>query len=225
MHENADAYSRVSFRPRIMRDVSSIDTTTKILGVPVNIPVYVSPTARNALGQAEGEVAVARGAGAAGILQVLSHYASRSLAEVKAAAAEGQEIGWQLYLSSDREKSAQAVRAAVAAGAQSIWITADTTLVSGIDIQLTASWANAKWNDALAPSSSLLRMAILLLARQSSTREFNADIRADVSNMERNMSWSDIKWVQELAPGLPVVVKGVGAWEVSPFSSTLISGR
>jgi L-lactate dehydrogenase (cytochrome) len=113
-----------------MRDVSEIDTSAEILGYKCKIPVYVSPTARNGLGQAEGEVAVARGAGAAGILQVLSHYSSRSLDEVKAAAAQGQEIGWQLYLSPDREKSAQAVRAAVEAGAHSIWITADTTIVS-----------------------------------------------------------------------------------------------
>jgi L-lactate dehydrogenase (cytochrome) len=33
--------------------------------------------------------------------------------------------------------------------------------------------------------------------------------------MEMNMSWHDIAWVRKLAPGLPVVVKGVGAWEVS----------
>jgi L-lactate dehydrogenase (cytochrome) len=77
-------------------------------------------------------VAVARGAGAAGILQVLSHYASRSLDEVKAAAREGQEIGWQLYLSPDREKSVQAVKEAVEAGAHSIWITVDTPVVSRI---------------------------------------------------------------------------------------------
>ena len=128
--ENANAFKRVFFRPRIMRDVSDADTSTEILGYKSSIPVYVSPTARNGLGQPEGEVAVAKGAGAAGILQVLSHYASRSLDEVKAAAREGQQIGWQLYLSPDREKSAEAVRAAVAAGAHSIWITADTTIVS-----------------------------------------------------------------------------------------------
>lgn len=130
LSENAAAYTRVFFRPRIMRNVQGVDASTEILGYKSSIPVYVSPTARNGWGNPEGEVAVAKGAGAGGILQVLSHYASRSLEEVKAAAREGQEIGWQLYLSPDREKSAQAVRDAVAAGAHSIWITADTTIVS-----------------------------------------------------------------------------------------------
>ena len=34
------------------------------------------------------------------------------------------------------------------------------------------------------------------------------------SVMETKMSWNDIAWVRKLAPGLPVVIKGVGAWEV-----------
>lgn len=100
--ENTDVFRRVFFRPRVMRDVSAVDTSTEFLGVKSSIPVYVSPTARNGLGQPEGEVAVTRGAGATGIFQVLSHYASRSLDEVKAAAKEGQQIGWQLYLNPNR---------------------------------------------------------------------------------------------------------------------------
>lgn len=78
------------------------------------------------MGHPEGEVAVARGAGATGILQVLSHYASRSLDEVKAAAKDGQPIGWQLYFQPDRAVSAQHIKDAVASGAHSIWITVDT---------------------------------------------------------------------------------------------------
>lgn len=100
--ENAEIFGRVFFRPRVMRDVRNVDTSTEFMGLKSAIPVYVSPTARNGLGQPEGEVAVTRGAGATGIFQVLSHYASRSLDEVKAAALEGQQIGWQCYLNPDR---------------------------------------------------------------------------------------------------------------------------
>ena len=111
-------YERVFFRPRVMRDVAEVDTSTKILGVPVSIPVYVSPTARNGLAQpmvsshstlspevltmGQGEVAVTKGAAAGGILQVLSHVASKSLDEVIDARAKGQEVGWQLYMKPDR---------------------------------------------------------------------------------------------------------------------------
>lgn len=100
--ENAAAFTRVFFRPRVMRAVGDATPKTTVLGVESSIPVYVSPTARNGLGNPEGEVAVTKGAGASGILQVLSHYASRSLEEVKAAAQQGQQIGWQVYLKPDR---------------------------------------------------------------------------------------------------------------------------
>lgn len=51
MNENREAFQRVRFRPRVFRDVSDPQTATTILGVESSIPVYVSPTARNALGQ------------------------------------------------------------------------------------------------------------------------------------------------------------------------------
>lgn len=100
--ENAAAFTRVFFRPRVMRCVGDATPETEILGVKSSIPVYVSPTARNGLGNPEGEVAVTKGVGEAGVFQVLSHYASRSLEEVKAAAKDGQQIGWQVYLKPDR---------------------------------------------------------------------------------------------------------------------------
>ncbi|GMK59591.1 hypothetical protein CspeluHIS016_0801970 [Cutaneotrichosporon spelunceum] len=189
--ENAAIFKRLFFRPRIMRDVREVDTSTQFLGVKSSIPVYVAPTARNGLGQPEGEVAVTRGAGATGVFQVLSHYASRSLEEVKAAACEGQQIGWQVYLNPDRERSREAIEEAVAAGAHSIWITADTVTLGKRE---TERRLNAEANPA--PHGKPL------------SRE-----RQRFGVHDANMSWSDIAFVRKHAPGLPVVIKGVGAWE------------
>jgi L-lactate dehydrogenase (cytochrome) len=30
---------------------------------------------------------------------------------------------------------------------------------------------------------------------------------------DTNLTWKDIGWIKSLAPGLPLVVKGIGAWE------------
>ncbi|BEJ10779.1 hypothetical protein CspHIS471_0102010 [Cutaneotrichosporon sp. HIS471] len=189
--ENAAIFKRLFFRPRIMRDVHDVDTSTEFLGVKSSIPVYVAPTARNGLGQPEGEVAVTRGAGATGIFQVLSHYASRSLDEVKAAARDGQHIGWQVYLNPDRERSREAIEEAVAAGAHSIWITADTVTLGKRE---TERRLNAEANPA--PHGQPL------------SRE-----RQRFGAHDARMSWDDIAFVRKYAPGLPVVIKGVGAWE------------
>jgi isopentenyl diphosphate isomerase/L-lactate dehydrogenase-like FMN-dependent dehydrogenase len=51
MRNNSAIFDRVFFRPRVMRKVSEVDTSTNILGVDVPAPFYISPTARNGLGQ------------------------------------------------------------------------------------------------------------------------------------------------------------------------------
>lgn len=53
MRNNASVYDRVFFRPRVMREVADVDTSTTILGVQSSVPFYVSPTAKNGLGQPE----------------------------------------------------------------------------------------------------------------------------------------------------------------------------
>ncbi|WOO77061.1 (S)-mandelate dehydrogenase, mitochondrial [Vanrija pseudolonga] len=190
--ENANAFKRVYFRPRTMRDVSNTDTSTTVLGVKSSIPVYISPTARNGMGHPEGEAAVARGAGEAGILQVLSHFASKSLDEVKAAAKDGQQVGYQLYLQPDREQSAEAVREAVKNGAHSIWLTVDTTILGKRETERRILAQEL----SPAPHGQPLNRAPL-----------------DYGMSEPKMTWDDIAWIRSLAPGLPVVIKGIGAWE------------
>ena len=43
--ENREAYQRLRLLPRILVDVSTIDTKTSVLGVPVSSPICVAPTA------------------------------------------------------------------------------------------------------------------------------------------------------------------------------------
>mmetsp|Transcript_10510 Transcript_10510/g.19234 ORF Transcript_10510/g.19234 Transcript_10510/m.19234 type:complete len:455 (-) Transcript_10510:1853-3217(-) len=61
-------YNSIRLLPSILQgDVSNIDTTLDIFGETLDIPVLIAPSACHALACAEGEVATARGAGAAGV--------------------------------------------------------------------------------------------------------------------------------------------------------------
>lgn len=127
MRNNSSAYNRIFFRPRVMRDVSVVDLDTRLLGVQSALPIYATPVARMGLGQdlvsatssprwifpgvrsravayaiCQGEIATTHAAARQGVLQVLSHVASKSLDEVMAARAKGQAVGWQLYMNPDR---------------------------------------------------------------------------------------------------------------------------
>ncbi|ORX36799.1 L-mandelate dehydrogenase [Kockovaella imperatae] len=199
MKENSAIYDRVFFRPRVMRDVSDVDTSTKVLGVSSSIPLYVSPTARNGLVQPMGEVAVTKGAAAGGILQVLSHVASKSLEEVMKARSKGQQVAWQMYMKPDREVAAAEVRKAYELGAQSIWLTVDTVVLGK---RTRERYTQVEKQPA--PHGTKLTRVPCSREAQALTRH---------SRHDTNLTWEDIQMIKKNAPGLPVVLKGVGAWE------------
>jgi 4-hydroxymandelate oxidase len=61
---NKKAWRRVWMAPRVLRDVSAVDTTTRLLGARLATPVGVAPTAFRRMAHAEGELAPAHtGAG------------------------------------------------------------------------------------------------------------------------------------------------------------------
>src|SRR5262245_66677816 len=69
--ENASAWRRLRLRPRILRDVASIDIHAGVLGRRVATPIMVAPMGRHRLFHRDGEIATARGAAAAGAIFVL----------------------------------------------------------------------------------------------------------------------------------------------------------
>ena len=75
----------------------TVSTATTLLGTPVASPVAIAPTAIQGLAHAEGEVATARGAAAAGALLILSSLATCPLEDVAAAAPDA--VRWmQVYM-------------------------------------------------------------------------------------------------------------------------------
>ena len=60
------AFADIEFKPRVLRDVSEIDTTTTLLGEPMAFPFIAAPTGFTRIAHSEGELAVARAAGAPG---------------------------------------------------------------------------------------------------------------------------------------------------------------
>lgn len=72
MRENYNAYQRVWFRPRVLRDVGKVDFSTKILGFPTSMPIYITATALGKLGHPEGEVCLTKAAAEHDIIQMVS---------------------------------------------------------------------------------------------------------------------------------------------------------
>jgi L-lactate dehydrogenase (cytochrome) len=125
-----DAYRRVEFTPRVLRDVSKVDTRTPMLGYDSAMPFAFAPTGFTRMMHHDGEVAVARVAGEVGIPMALSTLGTTSVEALAAAAPETQRW-FQLYVWRDRSASEALVDRVRAAGYSALLVTVDTA-VGGI---------------------------------------------------------------------------------------------
>ncbi len=122
--DNVAAWRALRLRPRVLRDITAVDTSVELLGTRVAAPILIAPMGRHRLFHAEGERATARGAAAAGAPYVLATTATVSIEDV--AAERGSAPQWfQLYMSADRAVSESLVDRVAAAGFRAIVLTVD----------------------------------------------------------------------------------------------------
>ena len=122
-----EAFLRVEFRPRVLRDVSEVDASRVVVGSRSSLPLVLAPTGFTRMMHYEGERAVARAAARAGVPYALSTMGTVSVEDL-AAAAPDAERWFQLYLWRDREASLQLIRRAREAGYSALVLTVDTAV-------------------------------------------------------------------------------------------------
>ena len=125
--EAAAAWRGFRLLPRVLRDVSVVDTSLTLAGAPLASPVLAAPSALHGMAHEQGEVATARGVAEAGSLLVLSSRSSRPIEEVAQAAGPWW---FQVYCLRDREVTRQQVLRATRAGAQALVLTVDAPYVA-----------------------------------------------------------------------------------------------
>ncbi|GAA4868288.1 alpha-hydroxy acid oxidase [Actinomycetospora straminea] len=120
-----EAFASLEFRPSVLRDVSTVDMSTTLLGGPSALPFAFAPTGFTRMMHHEGEPAVARVAARLGVPHTLSTMGTTSPEDLALAAPETRRW-FQLYLWRDREASAAIVERAKAAGNEALMLTVDT---------------------------------------------------------------------------------------------------
>ncbi|MFE6053203.1 alpha-hydroxy acid oxidase [Kitasatospora sp. NPDC056446] len=127
LREAEQSWRAHRFLPRILRDVSAVDTGLDLLGNRLALPVLVAPTAFHSMAHPAGEAATAAGTAAAGSLFVLSSRATRPIEEVASAAGPWW---YQVYVLRDRELTRKQVERAAANGAGALVLTVDAPVVA-----------------------------------------------------------------------------------------------
>lgn len=139
---NAAGFRDIVLRQRVMRDVSTIDTSTVLSGEQAAMPVILAPVGMAGMMARRGETQAVRAANATGVPFTLSTVAVCDLAEVKNAASK--PFWFQLYMMRDREVVKDLLARAEAAGC--------TTLAFTVDLAVTGLRHRDLRNGALSQS-------------------------------------------------------------------------
>lgn len=119
------AYSRIEINSRVLRDVSKIDTTEKILGKVVDIPICFAPTGYTRLMHHVGEPAVANVASKKNLIYALSTMGTTSPEELAKAVPDSRRW-FQLYIMKNRSDSLAVIKQAKDNGFEALVLTVDT---------------------------------------------------------------------------------------------------
>jgi 4-hydroxymandelate oxidase len=205
IRSNLQAWQRWALQPRAMVPLKSCDTSTTVLGEPVDAPILVAPFALQGFACDEGDVATAEASRDSGTLMAVSMTAVRTPEEI---AATGARFWMQLDWIQDRGRLKEIVEMAVQAGAKAICLTVDMPVfpwwtpamreaLNRMELEST------RFIDAGRETSAFLGTAWAGNADPSAT-----GLGLATHEFVRTPGWEELEWLGSLSP-LPLIVKGV----------------
>jgi L-lactate dehydrogenase (cytochrome) len=219
MRRNAADLDAMSFRQRVMVDVSNVSLATKLLGEPASMPLAIGPTGLAGLFHADGEILGARAAAACGIPFCLSTMSICSIEDVRAAT---QKPFWfQQYLMRDRGFNQDLIDRAAAAQCSALMLT--------LDLQVLGERRRDPRNGLTIPPRLTLRNAFGIAARPAWAAQVLFGKHRTFGNLagriggssgistlaewtqtqfDPSANWRDVEWVRGRWPG-KLILKGV----------------
>ncbi len=216
LKRSVQAFREIELVWDALADVSAIDTATTIMGAPMRLPFFISPTAASRLFHPRGgEIAVARAAEKAGIVYATSSIASTTLEDI--AAATNGPRWFQVYVWKDRALVAEILMRAREAGYSGVILTVDVPVAGNRErdpknrftIPPQVNWHTATqtlarpgylWDLMTTPEigpANFMHMAVE-----------GGVIELINSQFDRTVTWADAQWLRETWGG-KFAVKGI----------------
>ncbi|WP_460971803.1 alpha-hydroxy acid oxidase [Spirosoma migulaei] len=177
---NRESLDNLKLNPSFLQDVSKLDTRITLFGDELPYPILIAPTAFHKIMHPEGELATARGAGAASATYVVSSFTTTPLEEIANVAT--QPLWFQLYVQDDRSLVKDLVQKAESVGCRALCITIDTPVPG---VRNRQDRANFRLPD-----------------------EIQAPYMHGLGDQKKLLTWADIDWLQSFAK-IPVLLKGI----------------
>ena len=198
MRANREAFDHIKLRPRMLVDVSNVDTSCTVFGQEMSLPVLLAPCAYQKLMHPDGEVETVRGANAAGVSFVLSTSATASVEECAAAAT--QPLWFQLYTTRDRGFMKDLVDRAINSGAKVLVVTVDAPIRGIRDRDSRCCFELPKGFER--PNLRGLDK----LAVTGNARPVYGSIYSP--NLDPTFTWKDLEWLRARVK-VPMLIKGI----------------
>ena len=219
LRRNSADLDAMTFRQRVMVDVSNISLAATMAGAPVSMPLAIGPTGLAGLFCADGEILGARAAAACGIPFCLSTMSICSIEDVRAAT--GRPFWFQQYLMKDRGFNQELIDRAAAAQCSALMLTLDLQVLgerrrdprNGLTIPPRLNLRNA-WDVATRPSWALKvlfgkrRTFGNLAGRIGGSSGIRTLSEWTATQFDASVNWRDVEWVRSRWPG-KLILKGV----------------
>jgi len=227
LKRNTGSFAAVGFRPRVLRGLGDLDTSTTLLGRPLAFPLVLAPTGFTRIADPAGELAVVRAAGRAGIPFTLSTMGTRSIEECASVAPAGARLWFQVYAWRDRDLIRTMVERAAAANFEALCLTVDTAVLGRRErdvrrgLTLPPEIGPGTFIDGLRHPGwtwRFLRSDPIRFANVEGSDRVRGgsgdgstavDLSAYMgSQFDHALSWKDVEWLRSVWEG-PVLVKGI----------------
>ncbi|HYN12448.1 MAG TPA: alpha-hydroxy acid oxidase [Burkholderiales bacterium] len=219
LRENRAAFERVRLLPRVLVDVSKVDTAIDLLGKPSALPLAIAPTGGISAGRFGAELILARAAKAWGVPFTMATPSAFTIERV--AEEVGGRLWFQLYAVRDQEFRRNLVLRAKNAGFEAILVTVDLPVSgkrerdprNGFHTPYSPNWRNSR--DVIfkpAWALDMLRNGLPGMANLVGY-PFSTPVGTDIvtavgREMDAGLDWEYIKRLRGEWPG-KLLLKGV----------------
>jgi L-lactate dehydrogenase (cytochrome) len=228
LRANAADLDAISFRQRVMVDVSEVKLASTLVGCAASMPLAIAPTGLAGLFHADGEILGARAAAAFGIPFCLSTMSICSIEDVRAATK--QPFWFQQYLMRDRGFNQELIERAIAAQCSALMLTLDLQVIAerrrdprnGLSIPPRLSLSNAL-DVATKPAWALKvlfgkrRTFGNLVGHLGGASGIQTLAAWTQTQFDPSANWRDVEWVRSRWPGR-LILKGVMDAEDARFA-------
>ncbi|KAL6231981.1 hypothetical protein BDW75DRAFT_233164 [Aspergillus navahoensis] len=150
LERNLADWNKVTFRPRVLRNVEQVNTNRTILAHLSSLPIFIAPCALGRLGHKDGELCLVRGAAQFNIPYVTSMGASVAYEELAGCLKEENHGGYlffQLYVNKERHTIRQTIQRARSLGFRALVVTVDTPTIDSAANRRMPYLASLSWDD------------------------------------------------------------------------------